>query len=82
MFTVELGKEVKDKITGLKGIITSRSENINMCNRYYIQPVAGKDMKIPDGLWIDEMQLEVIGNGVAPKPEKERKTGGPMSRIQ
>lgn len=82
MFKIELGKKVKDKVTGLKGIITSRSENLNMCNRYYIQPEVGKDMKIPDGWWVDEMQIVIIGEGVAPKPEKKRTAGGPMSKIQ
>jgi len=79
MFKIELGKEVKDKVSGLKGIITSRSENLNMCNRYYVQPKADKDMKIPDGWWLDEMQLKIIGSGVAPKPEKLR-NGGPMGK--
>lgn len=78
MFKIELGKEVKDRVTGLTGIITSRSENLNMCNRYYIQPKADKDMKIPDGWWVDEMQIEIIGDGIAPK--EDRSAGGPMDR--
>jgi hypothetical protein len=80
MFVIQLGVEVEDKVTGLKGIITARSENLNMCNRYYIQPSVNKDMKIPDGWWVDEMQIKIIGKGVAPKPEKERTKGGPMGR--
>lgn len=80
MFKIELGKLVKDKVTELVGIITARSENLNMCNRYYVQPSAKKDMKVPDGWWVDEMQLQVMGNGVTPKPEKLRTTGGPMGK--
>ena len=82
-FKHALGSEARDKVTGMQGIITSRSENLNMCNRYYIQPKwDNKGQKIPDGWWVDEMQIEVIGNGVKPKPEKERgHKGGPMSRI-
>lgn len=79
MFKIELGKKVKDKVTGLKGIVVARSEHLNMCNRYLVQPSVDKDMKVPDGWWIDEMQLEVIGKGVE-KPEEEKNTGGLMGR--
>jgi len=51
MFKIELGKEVKAKVTGLVGITTSRSECLYGCNRYYIQPKVGEDKKVPDGWW-------------------------------
>jgi len=78
MFKHELGVEAEAKVTGLKGIITARSENLYMCNRYYIQCKVGKDGKVPDGWWIDEDDVIVKGPGVTSKPKN---TGGPMSQI-
>ena len=78
MFAVDMGKKVKDKVTGLTGIITARSENLYGCNRYLIQPPAGKDSKVPDAWWVDEDQMTVVGDGVT---VKRKDTGGPMSRI-
>lgn len=76
-FAVELGKEVRGRVSGLQGIVTSRSENLYGCNRYYVQPRVGTDGKVPDGWWTDEMDLEVVGAGVTRTPAN---TGGPMSR--
>src|SRR5574343_411423 len=76
-FKIELGVEVRSRTTGLVGVITSRSECLYGCNRYYIQPKVDKDGKVPDGWWKDEMDLEVIGEGVKRVPAN---TGGPMSR--
>lgn len=77
MFKHELGKEVETKVTGLKGIITSRSECLYGCNRYYIEPKVDKDMKKPDGWWVDEDDITVKGLGVT---AKKKDTGGPMDR--
>lgn len=79
MFVHECGVEVISKVTKMKGIITSRSENLYGCNRYYVQPPIGKDNKMPDGWWHDEQDLEVVGLGVT---AKKKKTGGPISKIQ
>lgn len=77
-FAVALGKEVRGRVTGLRGIVTARSENLYGCNRYYVQPRADMDGKVPDGWWTDEMDLEVVGDGVTqPAPSN---SGGPMSR--
>jgi len=77
MFKHELGKEVEAKVTKLRGVVTARSENLYGCNRYFIQPPAGSDQKVPDGWWVDEDDITVIGNGVTAAPKN---TGGPMSR--
>ena len=78
MFKHVLGVEVQAKVSGLKGIIVSRSENLYGCNRYYIQPKVSKDMKVPDGWWVDEDEVVYKGHGVTAKPKD---TGGPISRI-
>lgn len=77
MFKHELGKEVEAKVTKLRGVLTSRSENLYGCNRYFIQPPVGSERKVPDGWWVDEDDLEVVGDGVKATPKD---TGGPMSR--
>lgn len=77
MFKHELGVSVTAKVTKLKGILTARSENLYGCNRYYIQPPAGDDMKVPDGWWVDEDEVEITGPGVN---KVAKNTGGPMSR--
>jgi hypothetical protein len=74
---IELGKELRDKVTGVKGIAVSRTEFINGCVRYTIQPKPlKKDGSIPAELWFDEKQLEVVGSGI--KMEQKR-TGGPTT---
>ena len=80
MFKHEMGVEAETKVTKLKGIITARSENLYGCNRYYVQPPADKDMKIPDGWWVDEDDMSIIGEGTKAKAAK-KDTGGPMSRV-
>jgi len=78
MFKHILGSKAKDIVTGLSGIIMARSENLYGCNRYFIQPAAGKETKVPDGWWVDEDQLRVTGTGVK---AAKKDTGGPMSRL-
>jgi len=59
-FKIEMGSTVKSIISGFQGIITSRSEHINGCNRYWVSPSVDKDGKIPDGYWVDEQELKVV----------------------
>jgi hypothetical protein len=77
VFKHTLGKKAKDKVTGLVGIITNRSECLYGCNRYLLQPSAGEDQKVPEAWWVDEDQIDVIGDGVT---AFLKRTGGPMSR--
>jgi hypothetical protein len=76
---VRMGIEVKDRVTGLRGIITGKTEYINGCVQWLVKPPVDKDGKLVDGCWIDTIQLEVVGQGIA-EPETERtstKTNGP-----
>jgi hypothetical protein len=38
MNVIDLGSTVRDKITGFKGIVTSRAVHMNGCDRYWVQP--------------------------------------------
>jgi len=79
MFKHELGIEVRCRITDLISIIVSRSENINMCRRYFVQPKVTNDMKIPDGYWINKDDLIKITDGII---TKEVKNGGLLNKIR
>jgi hypothetical protein len=75
MFTHELGKKGKDKITGFAGILTSRCEFITGCNRYCIQPTELKDGKPIDGIYFDEAQIEIVSEGISPKEVTGKENG-------
>lgn len=73
---IKLGALVLDRVTGMKGIVTSRLEYLNGCIQYGVKPKMESDGKYPDTQYIDVAQLEVI------KKEKvklkKKPTGGDM----
>ena len=75
MFTHELGKRGKDKITGFAGIITSRCEFLTGCNRYCIQPTELHEGKPVEGIYFDEAQVEVVSEGISPNDVQGEKKG-------
>ena len=77
MFKHDLGVVAQARVTKLVGVLTSRSENLYGCNRYYIQPPVGEDQKVPDGWWVDEDDINVMGSCVTAAPKT---VGGPMSK--
>lgn len=72
-FLFELNSEVKDKVTGYKGVIVARTEWLYGCRRYTVQSQEMKDGKPVDAMGFDEAALEVI---VAAKKHVMQKTGG------
>ena len=80
---VNLGDKVKDKVSGVIGIVVSRSDYLHGCIRVSIHPV-GKQGK--DGKWLtfDEPQLKIVeksvyksdGQKITDKKPKEY-NGGP-----
>ena len=79
MFKHELGMEIEARVSKLKGIITSRSECLFGCNRYFIQPQKEKENKVPEGWWVDEDDIKVIGKGVI---QEKKPHGGMMSKVR
>ena len=73
---IKLGQEVQDRITGYKGIAIASTKYLQGCNRILVQPKLKEDGTIPDPYSFDEPDLEVIGDGILPKPER-KKNGGP-----
>lgn len=76
--TIKLGQEVKDGVTGFKGIAVSRTEFLQGCCRIEVQPKVDKDGQLQELGTFDEPQLEVIGRGVLVEVAR-KKTGGPHS---
>lgn len=72
---VELGDVVKDKITGFVGVVISRTEWLNGCVRFMVQPEKLKDGKPRDAETFDLQQLEVVKIAKVKPPEAH--PGGP-----
>lgn len=76
MKNLQMGVQVKCRITGFVGIVAGRTEYINGCIQWLVKPPVDKDGKSVEGQWIDECNLEVIGDGIiVVTPEKI--PGGP-----
>ena len=77
-----LGKKVRDKITGMTGVITSKVIYLNGCIQYGVTP-AYKDShngKYPESTWLDQGQLEILPADQVesiPISEEENGEGGP-----
>ena len=60
MFKFKLGSVAKSIITGFKGTITGRSHNHEGCDRYVLQPEIGEDGKVPESMFYDDVELEIL----------------------
>lgn len=60
--SIHLGKTLRDRITGFKGVATGYVKYISGCNQYLIAPPLGKDGKLAESHWFDEQRLEVVGS--------------------
>lgn len=54
-----LGKKVKDRVSGLTGVVTSVCYDISGCIQGWVNPGVGADGKLLDGGWIDTKRLVV-----------------------
>ncbi len=76
-----LGQTAKDPITGVEGIVYSRTEYLTGCARIGIQQKQQKDGKVPDLWGVDEpiaivTKETIVGQEAA---KKTRKRGGPRN---
>ncbi len=60
---IELGDEVKDKISGFKGVVVGAHTYLNGCTRLSILPKVGKDGSYKESETFDEPQLIVVKKG-------------------
>jgi hypothetical protein len=75
-FKFELGQQVKEKVTGFKGIIVTRSEHLYGCIVYAVKSEALHEGKPIDAQWFDEGSLVVVGKG---KIDHAEQPGGPAA---
>ncbi len=82
---VDVGDGVKDIITGLTGIAVCRCEWLYGCVRVGVQPCIADKGKVPDIVYVDEPQLEVVKRDAVatagvPKRRAVARTHGPPGR--
>lgn len=79
MFKIGLGSEVKDTVSGFAGVVISRTEYLNGCIRYGVQPkkTTKETGKPAEAEWFDEGQLAVTKKADVTKDRWDR-TGGPQ----
>lgn len=71
-----LGSKVRDMVTGVTGILTTRIIFLNGCVQYFIRPRAGDyGEEFDAGLMIDWNRIERVGAGILPKIAPHNKTG-------
>jgi hypothetical protein len=59
--TVELGDQVRDKVTGFKGIVTGKAQYLTGCKQVMVTPKVGDDGKYVDACWLDVDRVEILG---------------------
>ena len=64
---IELGWKVRDTVTNFEGIATARCEYLNGCVQVQVHPTIDEKGDIRKAFWIDESQLEKIGEGLLAK---------------
>lgn len=76
---IKLGTLVRDRVTGLEGIAYGRASFLFGCERIAIQPKVDGEGKVQDFFYVDEPQVEEIGEGVVlDQTPAQRNSGGPM----
>ena len=73
IFKYNMGSKAKDRITGVKGTITARSEFITGCVQYMLEGES-KDNEAPKTHWVDEDRLVILEST---KAKQEKLKGGP-----
>lgn len=71
-----LGDEVRCRVSGFTGIVTSHARHIACCDRLWLCPRVGADGKPVDGLWIDIDMVEIVTpEAIAPVVYERRAPG-------
>jgi hypothetical protein len=58
-----LGAKVRDKVTGVVGIVTTVSEHLTGCARAWVERPMNEKGETPEGLWLDVTRVEVVELG-------------------
>lgn len=68
MKKIKLGSVVRDRITGLEGVVIARTEYHTGCIHIGIQAPVDSSGRVPSLYWTDEVNLSM-------KPEAKKKRG-------
>lgn len=78
---IELGREVKDRVTGFTGIAIAETKYLNGCVQLLVMPKMATPKKNetpehPTGTYIDVEQLVVVGRKKIVLSERDEPSGG------
>ena len=75
---IQLGKKVRDKITGFEGTLVGEARYLYGCNQLCVAP-AVKEGNFQESRWFDDGRLYEIGEGFDANDVKSpsNKPGGP-----
>jgi hypothetical protein len=65
MREIELGKEVKDKVTGWSGIAIAYTVTLGGCESWNVQKKELDSDGNTDEQWFNAARLEVVGDGIS-----------------
>jgi len=74
---INLGDEVKDTITGLKGIAIARHTYLQGCDRISVQQPVNKSGEVPEAMTFDEPQLKIVTFAKIKRTAPKKNPGGP-----
>jgi hypothetical protein len=77
MSEIELGDKVREKVSGMVGIVTGLTEWLYGCTTVTVQPQELKDGKRVDSSAFDLFALELIAKCACEPLAKPIQTGGP-----
>lgn len=76
---IKLGSEVKDEMTGLKGIAVGRAEYLYGCATIWVQPKGLNNGEKKEAVWIDEQRIVVLKPPVIKiSKDSSATSGGPQ----
>lgn len=55
-----LGDEVRHKVTGFLGIVTTHAKHLSGCDRLWVQPKVDASGKEIEGQWADIDMVEIV----------------------
>jgi len=58
-FKFEIGDTLKDRVTGLKGVVMVRAHYATGCAHYGLAQKQKADGTVPDWVWLDGSQLDL-----------------------
>lgn len=76
---INLGDEVKEKVTGFLGIAVARISWISGCDMIRIQPKARKDGTIDEARDFDEPLMDIIKKAKVKVKKGDKEVGGSPS---